>query len=212
MEQFITISKNSQAEIIEKKSKFIANIFKVETEEEAENILKSIKKKYYDARHNCYAYRVLQKNQIIKKSSDDGEPSGTAGAPMLAILEKLELTNLLVIVTRYFGGILLGTGGLVKAYTEVTKKALEIVDIQYMQKGYLMEVILPYSDLQKFKYFCRINQIEIKKENYLDNIILYIELSQKNKEKILKEYQNFTFKIIKSKILEEKYICKNTDI
>jgi len=163
MEQFITISKNSQAEIIEKKSKFIANIFKVETEEEAENILKSIKKKYYDARHNCYAYRVLQKNQIIKKSSDDGEPSGTAGAPILAILEKLELTNLLVIVTRYFGGILLGTGGLVKAYTEVTKKALEIVDIQYMQKGYLMEVILPYSDLQKFKYFCRINQIEIKK-------------------------------------------------
>ena len=212
MEEFKTISGNSQAEIIEKKSKFIANLFKIESEEEAEDILKQIKKKYHDARHNCYAYRIIKDNQILQRFSDDGEPSGTAGAPILAILEKLELTNVLVVVTRYFGGILLGTGGLVKAYSEVTKQAIEKININTVEKGYLLEVIIPYSDIEKFKHFCKQNYILIKNEEYLDNINLYIELSEKIKDKILNNYQNFNFCILKSKILEEKYIKKNTDI
>lgn len=212
MEEFKTISGNSQAEVIEKKSRFIANLFQVETEEEAEDIIKQIKKKYHDARHNCYAYRVIKENQIIQKFSDDGEPGGTAGAPMLAILEKLELTNILVVVTRYFGGILLGTGGLVKAYSEAIKYAIEKVDTNVMQKGYLVEIMIAYPDLEKFKYFCKQNKIAIKKEEYLDNISIDIELSEKMKNKILKEYQNFNFNILKSKILEEKYINKTVDI
>ena len=114
---FKTISNNTTAEIIEKKSKFIANIFYVESVEEAENKIKEVKKKYFDARHNCYAYSIFSENGIINRCSDDGEPSGTAGAPMLNIINSKELTNILVIVTRYFGGILLGTGGLVRAYT-----------------------------------------------------------------------------------------------
>ncbi len=212
MEVYKTISENSQAEVVEKKSKFIANTFKIETEEDAEKYIKQIKKKYHDARHNCYAYRVINNSQIIQRFSDDGEPSGTAGAPMLAILEKLELTNVLVIVTRYFGGILLGTGGLVKAYSEATKNSLEKVDTVTLEKGYLMEVVVPYSDLEKFKYFCKHNEILIKKENYIDNINLYIELPKKMKDVLLKEYQNYNFKIIKSKIMEERYISKNIDI
>ena len=114
---FKTIKQNASAEVVEKKSKFIANIFYVESREEAESIIKEVNKKYHDARHNCYAYRIVTEEGIVEKASDDGEPSGTAGAPMLNILSKNNLGNLLVIVTRYFGGILLGTGGLVKAYS-----------------------------------------------------------------------------------------------
>ena len=122
---FKTIKENISAEIVEKKSKFIANVFYVETREEVDSIIKEINKKYHDARHNCYAYRVVTDGGIIEKSSDDGEPSGTAGAPMLTILSKNNLANILVVVTRYFGGILLGTGGLVKAYSSACTLAIE---------------------------------------------------------------------------------------
>ena len=127
MEEFNTIAENMKitAEIVEKKSKFIANIFYIDSVEEADNIIKAIKKKYYDAKHNCIAYRVMVNDKIVERSSDGGEPSGTAGAPMLAILQKNNLCNILVVVTRYFGGILLGTGGLVSCYSQATLDALE---------------------------------------------------------------------------------------
>ena len=125
MEKFKTIINNAEAEIVEKRSKFIANIYYVKSLEEVEEKLKDIKKKYFDSRHNCYAYRIEDEDTIIERASDDGEPSGTAGAPILNILNKMELMNVLVIVTRYFGGILLGTGGLVKAYSQATKMAIE---------------------------------------------------------------------------------------
>ena len=121
---FKTISEDMTAEIVEKKSKFIANIFYVENIEEAEAKLKEVKKKYYDARHNCFAYSIFTKEGVVNRFSDDGEPSGTAGAPMLNILTSKNLSNCLVIVTRYFGGILLGTGGLVRAYTGAVQEAL----------------------------------------------------------------------------------------
>ena len=113
---FISIESNISSEIVEKKSKFICNLIKVQSQEEAEKMIKQIRKKYFDARHNCIAYRVMEEGQIIERFSDDGEPSGTAGAPMLNILQKNNLVNVLIVVTRYFGGILLGTGGLVRAY------------------------------------------------------------------------------------------------
>ena len=124
MDKFLTIKQEATAEISEKKSKFIANIIPVETKEEAENAIKKIKKINYDARHHCSAYRIIEGNSIVEKSSDDGEPSGTAGAPMLNILQKNELCNVVIIVTRYFGGILLGTGGLLRAYSEATIKSI----------------------------------------------------------------------------------------
>ena len=119
MDGFKTIlEKNVTAELVEKKSKFIANIFYVESVNEAEEKIKNVKKQYYDAKHNCFAYIISEDNVLTKRFSDDGEPSGTAGAPMLDILEKQKLYNVVVIVTRYFGGILLGTGGLVRAYSD----------------------------------------------------------------------------------------------
>ncbi len=124
-----TINENITEQIIEKKSKFICDLIYVSSEKEVEENLQKIRKKYYDAKHHCFAYRLQNKNGIIEKSSDDGEPSGTAGAPMLNLLTKNELVNCLAIVTRYFGGILLGTGGLVRAYSEVTKNAIESANI-----------------------------------------------------------------------------------
>ena len=130
MNEFNTIlESNIQAEIVEKKSRFIANLFYVENPEEAEIKIKEIKKKYHDAKHNCFAYLTYENGEIYKKFSDDGEPSGTAGAPMIDIIEKENLRNILIIVTRYFGGILLGTGGLVRAYSEAFKEALKIATL-----------------------------------------------------------------------------------
>lgn len=179
---FKTIKENVSAEIVEKKSKFIANIFYVETREEAESIIKDINKKYHDARHNCYAYRIYSESGIIEKSSDDGEPSGTAGAPMLTILSKNNLANVLVIVTRYFGGILLGTGGLVKAYSSATTVALENANVIEKNIAELYKIQIDYTDLNKFKYFANKNNINILKEEYLINIELEIALLD---EKIL---------------------------
>ena len=133
MEEFKTIKENISGQIVEKKSKFIANIFYIDSIEEAEEIIKNTKKKYYEAKHNCYAYIVIDKDgNIVERCSDDGEPSGTAGQPILSILKGNNLCNIVVIVTRYFGGILLGTGGLVRAYSQATTNAL-------MQANYIVK-------------------------------------------------------------------------
>ena len=123
---FCTLKEASTAEIVEKKSRFIANSCHIESKEEAEEKINLIKKKYYDAKHNCFAFSIVDKDgNLLEKSSDDGEPSGTAGAPILNVIRKNNLNNILIVVTRYFGGILLGTGGLVRAYSEATQKSIE---------------------------------------------------------------------------------------
>ena len=104
---FLTIQENVTEQIVEKKSRFIAKLYYVENEEEINNLIKEIKKQYFDARHHCIAYRLVKENSIIERANDDGEPSGTAGAPMLKILQNNNLCNILIIVIRYFGGTLL---------------------------------------------------------------------------------------------------------
>ena len=121
-EVYRTIKNTARAEIIEKRSRFIATAKPVETEEEAIELINKLRQKYWDATHNVYAY-IIEKNNIMRYS-DDGEPSGTAGMPVLDILKKECLTNLVVVVTRYFGGILLGTGGLVHAYSKSAKEGV----------------------------------------------------------------------------------------
>ena len=179
MEQFKTIMQDAQAEIEEKKSRFIANVYYIENAEEAEEHLKQIRKKYFDARHNCFAYRILEENGVKEKQSDDGEPSGTAGAPMLNILQKNNLYNVLIVVTRYFGGTLLGTGGLVRAYSDATIKSLENAKVIIQTKGYLINVVIEYKDLEKFKYYCRMHGIIIVNTVYENNIICTMEIIKK---------------------------------
>ena len=209
---FKTIKENTLAEVVEKKSKFIANIFYVESKEEAESMIKEVNKKYHDARHNCYAYRIFTNEGIIEKSSDDGEPSGTAGAPMLNILSKNGLVNILVIVTRYFGGILLGTGGLVRAYSQATNSAIEKAEIIKKELGYELEIILGYSYLENFKYICRKNNIKIIDEKYDENIKLKIEISKKMYEKINEIYSNKNSEIQKIEKIKEKYVEKSVSV
>lgn len=209
MEQFYTIKNNIEAEIVEKKSKFIANLIKVESKEEAEEKIKEIKKKYYDARHNCVAYRVLEKGKVEEKASDDGEPSGTAGGPMLNILQKNNLSNVLIVVTRYFGGILLGTGGLVRAYSEALKKAIEESTLIMKVSGIEMKLIVDYNNFEKFKYYCKNNNISIISLEYLEKIECKIQMELEKKEKFIKDYENKELNISNLEILSKKIIDKS---
>lgn len=189
MSNWITIQENTQTEITEKKSKFIAHLIKIQSAKEAEEKWQEIRKKYHDARHNCMAYRVLEYGQIREKSSDDGEPSGTAGSPMLAILQNHQLVNVIVIVTRYFGGILLGTGGLVRAYSTSTIQAIELAGKSQILTGYEITIKLKYPQWEKWKYYCQKNQITIKSVNYLQEIECKIELEEGKKEKLLEDFE-----------------------
>ena len=200
-----TIKESIKSEIVERKSKFIANIYFAQTMEEAENIIKETKKKYYDARHNCSSYRVLEKENIIEKYSDDGEPAGTAGAPMLNILQKKDLVN---VVTRYFGGILLGTGGLVRAYSEVTQKAIEEANLIDITMGKEYEVKVDYSNLEKLKYYAKTNNISITKIEYLNEIICSLQIQNEDIEKFLRDVEQQKINIIEYKEICEKYILK----
>ena len=207
-----TIKENTSAEIVEKKSKFIANLFYVQSQEEAEEKIKEIKKKYHDARHNCYAYVVMTKDGIINKMSDDGEPSGTAGSPMLNILLKKELVNVLVIVTRYFGGILLGTGGLVRAYSDATVQVVEKAELVIEKLGYEVELIVNYQEFEKIQYYCEKNDIAVVNVDYSEKIKCNIEVAEEEKDKIIKLKEEGTLKIEEIKIIKEKNIRKNIEI
>ena len=202
----ITIKEHIQSEIVEKKSKFIANIYFVESIEEAENKIKEAKKKYYDARHNCSSYRVLEEGKIVEKSSDDGEPSGTAGGPMLNILKKRDICNVVVIVTRYFGGILLGTGGLVRAYSDVTQNAIEKAEKVEIVIGKEFEVKLDYSNLEKLKYYARTKGINITKIEYGNEIICDLQISNEKINMFLEDIEKKNLNILEYKEICEKYI------
>ena len=184
--EFNTIKQCVEAEIIEKKSRFIANIFYVESKNEAEEMLAKTKKKYYDAKHNCYAYSILENETCYKKCSDDGEPSGTAGEPILNIIEKNNFKNVLIVVTRYFGGIFLGTGGLCRAYSEATVSAINKAKIIKMQSGWLLEIVINYEDNAIFRNYCERNKINVVSCKYQENITYNIELNDEEYEKMQK--------------------------
>ena len=204
----ITIKENVQSEIVEKKSKFIANMYFVQSVEEAENKIKETKRKYHDARHNCSCYRVIEEGKIVEKQNDDGEPSGTAGGPMLNILQKKDLVNVVVIVTRYFGGILLGTGGLVRAYSDVTQKAIDEAEKRAIILGVEYKVKVDYSNLEKLKYYARINNINIINTEFQNEILCTIQISNENESKFLEDVEKQKLIIIEYKKICEKYILK----
>lgn len=183
---FLTIQEEKLEEaIVEKKSKFIATLCYIKNEEQANNLIKDIKKQYHDARHNCFAYRVMTESGVVERFSDDGEPSGTAGGPMLNILGKNNLCNVLVVVTRYFGGILLGTGGLVRAYSDATIKVINSATIARETIGLEAEIEIEYAQLEGFKYYCNKNNIRIVNVVYEDNIKCYVEVTKEELENIV---------------------------
>lgn len=178
-------------EIVEKKSRFIASIAPAKSEEEAAAFIESVKKKHYDARHNCPAF-IIGRNRELTRCSDDGEPSGTAGKPILEVLLSAGLTNVVVVVTRYFGGTLLGTGGLVRAYTQAVQEALKNTGIATMRYGACISIQTDYTDLGKIQYLLGNKGITIQDSEYTDKVILKIQLPEEDSGALMKELTEST--------------------
>lgn len=167
------IKKGGIAEIVEKKSRFIAATNIANTEEEALDFIENIRKEHWNARHNCFAYVIGDKHQV-QRCSDDGEPSGTAGRPMLDILLGEDIHNIVVVVTRYFGGTLLGTGGLVRAYSQSTKEGVVVSQIVNKLKGYQVFIRTDYNGIGKIQYIYSQMQLQVIDTRYTD--IVEVEL------------------------------------
>lgn len=175
IKEYATIIEDSTGEIVEKKSRFIGYVRHVETEEDALSFVNEIKKKHYDARHNCYAY-VIGEEQPLLRFSDDGEPTGTAGKPILEVLTGRELFNVCIVVTRYFGGTLLGTGGLVRAYTDASKAAVEAARIVMKRFMVPFSITTNYMDLGKIQYLLGNEGISVLDSEYGENVVLKTEI------------------------------------
>jgi uncharacterized YigZ family protein len=171
IEAYNTIYQGGVDEIVMKKSRFISSVLPAETEEEALSCIDSIKKKNWNASHNCYAYIIGTQNPIMR-CSDDGEPSQTAGKPMLDVLIAKELTNLVVVVTRYFGGTLLGTGGLVKAYQSATIAGLDQSIIIMKELGIHIQIITDYNLVGKIQYYISQENFPMLSSDYTDIVTM----------------------------------------
>lgn len=191
MQIYKTIKQYGEGEIVEKKSRFLGKIKKVETEEEALEFVESIKKQYWDARHNCFAYIIGTKGETVR-CSDDGEPSGTAGKPMLEVLQNQELRNVVAVVTRYFGGVLLGTGGLVRAYTQATQEALKEAQVATMTPMSVMTVQTDYNAIGKIKYVLAQEETPVLNEEYTADVIVTIAVPLNQKDFMIKKLTEVT--------------------
>jgi uncharacterized YigZ family protein len=203
LERYKTILNRAEFELIEKKSRFIATATPIETEEQAQIFIEQIRKKYWDAAHNVFAYQIGDKNQI-QRCSDDGEPSGTAGMPMLDVLKGEDIKNAVVVVTRYFGGTLLGTGGLVRAYGKTAKEGLIaagiIEKILYQQ----FEVTIDYTLVGKVQYEILKQEHMIKDTLYTNQVTFIVLVELRNCEHFIEtmiEVTSAKTNIIKSEIL-----------
>lgn len=180
------VYRGGSGEIIEKKSRFIANIKSVESVEEAQAYIEEIKKKYWDARHNCSAFSVGVE-RVTTRCNDDGEPSGTAGKPILEVISGSGVHNIVIVVSRYFGGTLLGTGGLVRAYTDAARAGIENSDIVEKVPGKRMELSMDYTDLGKVQYLLAQNEVLIEETEYTDKVIIYALFPEEEKEMLKKK-------------------------
>lgn len=186
-----TVKKDAFAEIEIKKSRFIAHIAEVKSEEEAEALIKQAKKKYYDASHNCSAY-ILNSDQGLRHSSDDGEPSGTAGKPMLDVIAGAGLVDVIIIVTRYFGGTELGTGGLVRAYSGAAAEVIKTANVIEITSARLMEFVIDYGLLPKLQHLLLELGIIIYETEYLEKVKISVLVTDEVSGKFFKELTEIT--------------------
>ncbi len=183
-----TIKNDGFSEIIEKKSRFLGEAVRADTLSDAEDYIAKVRKKHYDARHHCFAYVVGEPgtpDEIIR-SSDDGEPSGTAGKPMLEILNGLNLHRSLIVVTRYFGGTLLGTGGLVRAYSAAAKAAFEAADIVTIKQGISMRITCSYPAYGKFQYLFAKEGVTVTDTIFTDGVTLLVTVPAGSEDRMAK--------------------------
>lgn len=190
MDSYKTIERQTCEEFTEKRSRFIAEVKPIESEKEAIDFINAKKEKFWDARHNVYAY-ILKENNIMRYS-DDGEPQGTAGMPSLDVLKKNEVCNVVVVVTRYFGGILLGTGGLVRAYSHSVKLALDSAGIVTMKKCSILNFECEYAEYGKIKAFISSINAKILDESFLSRVNVKCCVVLDERQKLIKELSEIT--------------------
>ena len=202
-----TVKKDAFAEIEIKKSKFIAHIAEIKSEDEAETFIKQTRKKYYDATHNCSAY-ILNSDRGIRHSSDDGEPSGTAGKPILDVISGAGLSDIIVVVTRYFGGTELGTGGLVRAYSGAAAEVLKNAAVVEITEAKLTEFIIDYGLLPKLQHLCMELGIIIYETEYLEKVKISVLITEDNLGRFFKEVTEMTAgAITEASVVREEQVC-----
>lgn len=173
---YLTIAANGTAEIEVKRSRFICHLERVETEEAARAVLERIRKQHWDARHNCSAF-VLGPDAGVQRSNDDGEPSGTAGAPMLEVLRGREVSDVVAVVTRYFGGTLLGAGGLVRAYSDAVRAGLDEVGVRERRLQHLFDVAVDHAEAGKLENELRARGVSMLGADYGERAVLHVAVS-----------------------------------
>lgn len=186
MNEYKTIIEAGTGEIVEKKSHFIGYVRHTESEEEALAFINEIRKKHYDARHNCFAYCVDGEQQT-QRFSDDGEPGGTAGKPILEVIKGNELCDVCIVVTRYFGGTLLGTGGLVRAYTDAAKACIENTQVLAKRRMIPMKLHTNYTDFGKIQYLLASEEIPIIDSEYGEDVCVHVEIFVDDADKVKKK-------------------------
>lgn len=204
LESYKTIYEGGEGEIIEKKSRFIATTRLVKTEEDAAAFIEEMRKKYWDATHNCFAYVIGERREIVR-CSDDGEPSGTAGRPMLDVLLGEELYDTAVVVTRYFGGTLLGTGGLVRAYSKAVQEGLACSRVITKYHGVLAEVDTDYNGVGKLQYLFAQRKIPVMDSQYTEAVKMQILIPKGKEEEIKKAVTEATSARAQVKKVRELY-------
>ena len=182
--EFRTIKKDGQVQEEIKKSRFICHIKRVTTEDEARNFIQSVKKEHYKATHNCSAF-ILGERSEMKRSSDDGEPSGTAGVPMLGVLENHQLTNVCAVVTRYFGGIKLGAGGLIRAYAGSVALAIKEIGSVHIKEQLGLRLTLSYSQYQELPNFLKAKQLQEQDTAFTDQVQTTIFVDKDDKDSVI---------------------------
>lgn len=196
-----------EGEITEKKSRFIAICTPIRSEEDALGFIESVRKKYWDARHHCFAYVLGERNELMR-CSDDGEPQGTAGKPILNTLLGSGVHDALIVVIRYFGGVLLGTGGLVRAYSEAAKEGLSSSVIITRIYGVKLEIKTDYAGLGKIQYILGQRGIQIQQSEYTDTVRLEVLLEKECKDQVCAEITEGTNGQAELNILEECFFAK----
>lgn len=183
--RYKVVYEGGEGEIVEKKSRFIATVQPVESEGEASAFIGAMKKKYWDASHNCSAFTV-GRNHELTRCSDDGEPSGTAGRPMLDVLLREDIHNAAVVVTRYFGGTLLGTGGLVRAYQKSTQAGLAGAVVIEKQTGCMLDIGTDYNSLGKVQYLLAQRKIPVLDTEYTQKVVFHAMVPTERKGELAK--------------------------
>lgn len=206
-EGYKIIYQGGEDEIVEKKSRFIATVVPVRTEEEALEFIEAARKKYWNARHNCFAYVIGERNELAR-CSDDGEPQGTAGKPMLDVLLGEEIHNVAVVVTRYFGGVLLGTGGLVRAYSSAVKAGLASSVIITKISGIKLKIGTDYTGLGKIQYILGQRGIKMLDSVYTDKVELIVLLPKDTCGEIQSEITEGTNGQARLEVIEECYFAE----